>query len=106
MKTPFGIDLGDEALNAKVNGLRERMSRQYSLATVIQWNGSKIPRGAKVGNDFISWTQHGIVNAGGKSVGMYDRLVEFGENELQVMVVYTNERVTSSADTYRIKEVV
>ena len=106
MKTLFGIDLGDEKMEAKINALRDSMSDKYDLTTVLQWNGSKIPRGAKVGPDFIGWTQSGMVSAGGKTVGMYDRLVEFGKDDLQVMVLFTNEPVTSVAETYVVKEVV
>lgn len=92
----FSVDLGNEEINAKFNALKNSMSQQYSTVSLLRWNGSKIPRGAKVGGMNIDWTQHGMVSAGGKTVGMYDRLVEYGDNELQVMVLYTNEPVTDT----------
>ena len=46
---------------------------------LVEWSGSKIPRGAAIDGVAIAWTQNGMVTgAGGVDLGTYERLVEFG----------------------------
>jgi len=62
---------------------------------ILTWDGSKIPRGAKVDNVEISWTQNGMVTGkGGEQLGYYDRLVEFGQpgGNRQVMLIGTSAK--------------
>ncbi len=103
------IDLGGtqspQALRSErfVEDIRSTMRQRAQRAFVLVWEGNKIPRGAKVLNHTIAWTQHGVVtdDAGGV-IGMYDRLLEFGgqSGKLQVMVVYA-----TNTDAARVNEV-
>lgn len=74
-----------------INALKNTSEKKYKL----NWKGSKIPRGAKVGNSFIDWTQNGIVSAGGKNVGFYERTIEWGgaNKDAHEMIIYSNEVV-------------
>jgi hypothetical protein len=76
--------------------VRQHMSL-YPKAWVMSWEGSKIPRGAKVGNIPIAWTQNSVVvDAEGTRLGHYER-VEPGafEKHNQGMIICTGEDVDS-----------
>ena len=94
MNSIFGINVENKDIQEMIEYYRNKsINNMYPIISILEWNGTKIPRGAKVGNHFIDWTQNGNVHAGGELVGMYDRLIEFGPNDLQVMVLYTKETV-------------
>lgn len=87
---------GDMNLTAKitelgVNGLLDSLKQTSEEAVVLNWEGTKIPRGASIDGKEIGWTQNGVVTSvDGKMLGTYDRLMEWGgENGKQhCMVVY------------------
>ena len=55
----------------------------------LRWKGSKIPRGAVIRGRVVAWTQNGVVtDEKGEMIGTYSRLVEFGPENEQQMVVY------------------
>jgi hypothetical protein len=59
----------------------------------MEWEGSKIPRGASINGVEIGWTQHGIVTGkNSEQLGYYEREVEFGgdSGSKHVMVISTN----------------
>lgn len=60
--------------------LKELMRlRQSGPHEVIKWKGSKVPRGKAINGSTIAHAQHGILrSAGGKDIGTYRRVVEFG----------------------------
>ena len=75
-----------------IKKLAETQSAEYRL----RWKGSKIPRGAKVGEAEISWTQQGIVSdKNGHRLGYYERRVEFGgpDNDEHEMIISSNAPV-------------
>ncbi|MDO8594838.1 MAG: hypothetical protein Q7R93_05015 [bacterium] len=78
-KTGKGINLGDPELNEVANRmLLNRRSRARKVFH-LKWEGSKIPRGAVIEGAEIAWTQNGeVAGVGGKRIGVYDRLIEFG----------------------------
>lgn len=60
-------------------GLVEQLAELQPIRYLLRWKGSKIPRGAKVGDVPIAWTQHGIVRgADGQTLGYYERTIEWG----------------------------
>lgn len=68
--TPGGISLISSLLRAASEG---------DEPCLVKYDGSKIPRGLVVDGVPVVWTQHGIVTGeGGKNLGTYERLVEFG----------------------------
>lgn len=85
-----GVNLGDAKLNGIANGLISEMRQRARKILHLQWEGSKIPRGAVIDGTEIVWTQNGqVTGAGGKSIGTYERLVEFGGfsgNDQQMLV--------------------
>lgn len=87
---------GDTNLTAKitelgVNGLLDSLKQSSEEAVVLNWEGTKIPRGASFDGKEIGWTQNGVVTSvDGKMIGTYDRLMEWGgENGKQhCMVIF------------------
>lgn len=56
-----------------------RLRDDQRFIYLMQWHGSKIPRGAYVDGYRVGWMQHGIVTAcDGTQLGYYERLEEFG----------------------------
>jgi|WetSurSiteA1Bulk_404760.scaffolds.fasta_scaffold61021_2 hypothetical protein len=67
----------------------QAFSAQSTRAFFLTWKGSKIPRGAIIQGHRIAWTQNGVVTSeAGEMIGTYERLVEFGPEDLQQMIVY------------------
>lgn len=65
---------------------------------LLRWNGTKIPRGAFVGDHEIGWTQHGILTGKNQDLGYYTRLEQFGGDDgtLHIMLISTDaETVTA-----------
>ena len=85
-----GVSLGDAKLNETANGMIVRWRERARKIFHLKWEGSKIPRGAVIEGTEIAWTQNGqVTGVGGKMIGTYDRLVEFGGasgNEQQMLV--------------------
>ncbi|MEK7531288.1 MAG: hypothetical protein AAB573_05490 [Patescibacteria group bacterium] len=79
--------LVEDAVNAAYRSQALQARKRYKL----NWTGSNIPRGAKVGEHIIAHTQNGeVVTAEGGVVGTYERTVPSGgvaRNE-QEMIVY------------------
>lgn len=78
------------------------LMRQQEHHFVLAWKGTKIPRGAKVGDVDIGWTQHGMITGqGGEQLGFYDRMAEFGgkDRDTHIMLIGTHaENVTPILD--------
>jgi hypothetical protein len=75
-----------EALLATI--LRSYAAKSTSVF-FLDWKGSKIPRGATIRGRTIAWTQNGVVtDDAGAMMGTYERLVEFGPQDRQQMLVY------------------
>ena len=84
-------NLGDATIENRVNQLLHAHHRQAKKIFHLKWEGGKIPRGAVICDQEISWTQNGIVQAmDGDIIGTYHRLVEFGGNfgSEQQMIVF------------------
>ena len=90
-----GVKLGNPQLEGLVNTLLSRMKKSSSHAYILRWEGNKVPRGAVVGSETLSWTQNGCAhNETGEIIGTYERVTEFSgdSGKEQVMIVYLNER--------------
>lgn len=61
---------------------------------IMQWTGSKIPRGATIDGAPIAWSQRGFLyKKGGEQLGYYDRMEEFGgPNRDQHMMLITTDK--------------
>lgn len=83
-----------QALEAQVNALLQSQRDRSKHIFLLEWQGNKIPRDAEILGKKIAWTQNGtVVVDGGKNIGTYERLVEFGGNSRneQMMVIFTND---------------
>jgi hypothetical protein len=72
-----------------ISSIAQRRTRVY----LLQWNGSKIPRGFIIGDCPIVWTQHGIVIGHDHiKIGEYERLEEYGgtDGTRHLMMVFTD----------------
>lgn len=61
---------------------------------IMQWKGSKIPRGATINHIAIGWTQHGrIIGENGEDLGYYSRMQEFDgpDGDQHAMLITTPE---------------
>lgn len=60
---------------------------------VITWRGGRVPLGIRIGGKPISSLQRGWVMAGGTYIGVYDRIVDGGDDdggEHEMLIVVTN----------------
>jgi hypothetical protein len=81
------------SLQTTVTGLLRRMAERAKEIFLLEWEGSKIPRGAVVNGKSIAWTQHGLVTSdAGEQIGTYERTVEFGgeSGRAQAMLIFVN----------------
>ncbi len=62
---PVRVDLGAHEISRKVDWLLHAIRQRPSKIFILRWHGGKVPYGAVVNGCTITWTQHGIVNAGG-----------------------------------------
>ena len=97
--SPRGINLGEASMNERAQALLDRISSQADKFFLLEWEGSKIPRWAKIHDVQIGWTQNGMVNGvKGEDLGTYERLVEFGgtsgkEQKIIVFAKAPNKRL-------------
>lgn len=73
--------------------LKNMLSDQAKNHFVLEWRGSKIPRGATIGGIKIGWTQHGMISGeSGEDLGTYKRSVEFGgeHRDAHIMTISTD----------------
>ena len=77
--TAFGVSLGDKQRERQLNSVLGKI-QQGKRVFLIDWEGSKVPRGVTIIDQVIGWTQNGMVASadGGGHIGTYIRLVEFG----------------------------
>ncbi len=87
------VKMGDKLVEVHVNrllGLRRQLS---SKIFHLKWEGDKVPSGAIIDGEEISWTQHGMVTSReGKNFAVYERLIECGgkSGKEQQMLVFVN----------------
>jgi hypothetical protein len=89
-KFDFETSLREGVLAEAQRGIRAKQRRVFEL----EWEGSKIPRGANILGHPVGWTQHGFVTSqAGVTIGTYDRVIEFGgeSGEQQKMFIYVSE---------------
>ena len=94
---PKDVDLGGRhnfqaaLAESHFDRLRQAIRQKEARVFLLTWQGNKVPRGVNLLGHIIAWTQHGMVTSkGGKTVGTYDRVVEFGGDtgKEQKMLVY------------------
>lgn len=76
------------AVMSSLRKLKDRANTFY----VLEWEGNRIPRGVRIDEKEIGWTQHGnVTSTDGTQMGFYDRAVDSGgdNGKHQVMIVYT-----------------
>ena len=67
------------SIRINVNEILARLAHTANELFLLEWEGNKIPRGASINGKEIAWTQNGVVvSADNQTVGVYERLVEFG----------------------------
>ena len=74
-----------------VNQLQKKNPADKKRAFLLQWKGTKSPKGAVVFEHIIGHTQHGEVqDMDGQNIGSYDRIVAFGgeTKDEQLMLIY------------------
>lgn len=81
-----------EIFQSKATGLLRAIAAQAKGIFLLEWDGSKVPRGAVVNGEEITWTQNGQVHTPGGQIGVYERLMEFGgvSNSSHKMIVYVH----------------
>lgn len=85
-----GVNLGDKQQERRLNDLLAQI-RQDTRVYLLDWEGSKVPRGVTIEGKVIAWTQNGMVVATDHStIGTYDRTIEFGGESRQhhQMLIY------------------
>jgi hypothetical protein len=98
---PVSTDLGACALNdfdtaIKETHLEDRLAtyRNHASAVfLVEWRGDRSPRGVKLGELAIGWTQNGVVtDLESRIMGTYEHLVESGgpNGRNQEMVVFVD----------------
>jgi len=90
---PTEVDLGNPEANARYSKALRAMGNTAGVeaAYLLEWKGSRVPRGATIGNRVVGWTQHGLVlNKDGAQFGLYERMKDFeGPDHESEMLVLT-----------------
>ncbi len=76
---------------AQVESILASLQKGADKVFVLDWKGNKVPRGVKLEEGEVGWTQNGVVTSvTGEMMGTYDRMVEFGGEDRndQRMIVY------------------
>lgn len=101
---PRGVNLGGAystsavVVEADVNDLIDRIRESGGRKFLLDWEGNKVPRGARVLDHEIGWTQNGkVLTTSGEDIGTYKRLVEFGgaTGKQQKMLIYLYPKKSS-----------
>jgi hypothetical protein len=77
--------------NVHLRQMLDQLKLQASQVYLIRWTGNKVPRGAKLGEHTIGYTQHGLVMSPDTvRIGRCNRIVESGgeSGKEQVLLVY------------------
>ncbi len=83
--------LNQVVVQLTTNQLLKKMAEAAKEFFLLEWVGSKIPRGAVISGHTVVWTQNGVVTAeGGGIIGTYHRVVECGgpSGQDQKMLVF------------------
>lgn len=83
--------LGNFKLDLLNSMLLEKLAARARAFFLLEWEGSKIPRGAVIAGHTIAWTQNGqVLTESGEFIAVYARLSEFGgtSRREQKMVVF------------------
>lgn len=84
----MSVFLGNGELSERVSGLLQRLAQDKD-AFLVEWSGSRVPRGAIIKGQEVAWTQHGTVRSTeNKVIGYYERIVDDLSQDVQVMVVF------------------
>ena len=89
-------NLGGGRNESNVTALQDLM-KHGADTFLVEWQGSKVPRGAEINGVPIGWTQNGMVSGtGGEALGTYERLVEYGgeSGREQKMLIFANSSGT------------
>ncbi len=82
------VSLGDPLLEKQLEQMLNLLAAR-GPAFLLEWHGSRIPRGAIIQEHSIAWTQHGIVRTcGGAVIGYYERIQDRASPDDQVMLVW------------------
>lgn len=104
-----GIDLGvenetEKKIEENVNRLLKQLKGRATNFYLLSWQGNKAPYGVELNGKRIGWTQHGIVSSEeGKTIGFYDRLIEFGgeTGRDHQMLIYEVKNQNDTRDSSR-----
>ncbi|MEK7463548.1 MAG: hypothetical protein AAB610_00280 [Patescibacteria group bacterium] len=71
----LGLEKQDTRISSVLRGMRKFSTKAY----VLEWEGSRSPRGTVLGRIQIGWTQNGVVRTDdSEDVGTYERLIDQG----------------------------
>src|SRR5581483_1618791 len=74
----LGLNLGSPQLEQRLKPLLDEL-QSGSRIFLLDWEGSKIPRGVNLEGHVIARTQHSMVTSdAGEMIGTYQRTIEFG----------------------------
>jgi len=100
-------DIGDipPAAKSLLTSLRTKRNNAFKL----NWKGTKIPRGAKLDNNPITWTQHGCVYTGelcGEIVGYYVRTKEWqGESKDEHEMIISTDGIVEAGSGQTVQQI-
>jgi hypothetical protein len=82
--------------------LKNKVASTLSQKFILKWKGPKIPHGAKIGNESIGWTQHGVIKSkNGEIIGYYQRITEWGgdtKDEHEIMISCNDQLYDTKGD--------
>ena len=84
MKGKTNVNLGgggQSTVEQKYNAILEHIKDHSEDATLLTWQGNKIPRGAEINGKKIAYTQNGVVTADdGTIIGTLNGAVHLAKN--------------------------
>lgn len=88
---PLAIDLGDAQASSNLTQILAAMRARAVSTFLLRWKGSRVPRGAKVGEHILTWTQHGMACSDSGIIGTYDHLIDTAETQVMLVHVFNKK---------------
>lgn len=90
-------------MSSIVSNLARKLSSGKDVF-LVEWEGGRIPHGAIIKDQEVTWTQHGIVytttkDGYGKEIGFYERIIDDLTRQPQVMLIFAQKREEATDDS-------
>jgi hypothetical protein len=83
----INVNLGDTKLSEQITKLVQESSFDKEIY-LLEWEGTRVPRGAIIKGKEVGWTQHGFIyDKQGQILGYYERLIDSSDSQAMLAFV-------------------